>query len=160
MIDLDILEASELCVGLTRQELERLGGLAVMDSAAVGHHIHTEGGEATELYLLTHGLVELRFRLPGRASDQSTTISVVEPGGLFGWSALVYPHRYTLDAVCAPTQCSFYRLSRDPMLKLFRQEQALGYKIMSNLAGIMGRRFRSLQEEMVRDLGHDMMHGW
>lgn len=160
MIDLDFLEASELCAGLSRSDLERLAGLATADSARQGHHIHAEGGEAKELYLLTLGKVELRFRLPGRSSDQTTTISVVEPGGFFGWSALVPPHRYTLDAVCAAASNQFYLLQRDPLLELFKLQPNMGYKMMSNLAGIMGRRFRGLQEEMVRDLGHDLMHGW
>jgi CRP-like cAMP-binding protein len=160
MIELDILEASELCTGLSKPELENLGGLASVENAAQGQHIHTEGGQADEFYLLTDGLIELRFRLPGRASDKSTTISLVEPGGFFGWSALVPPHRYTLDAVCAAANNRFFVLQREPVLGLFRREPDLGYKVMSNLAGIMGRRFRSLQEEMVRDLGHNMMHGW
>mgnify|MGYP006308383701 CR=1 FL=1 len=160
MVDLDLLAGSELCAGLAGGELERLGELAEKGSAAQGQRIHQENQEAEELFLLTHGRVELRFGLPGRGDGRDTTVSVVRPGGFFGWSALVPPHRYTLTAVCAAAPCRFYRLRRGPTLGLFRVQPLIGYRVMRNLAGIMGRRFRSLQEELVREVGQEVMHGW
>ncbi len=58
--------------------------------------IDREGDETREFGIVRHGRVALRTFVPSRGWVATLTI---EPGDVFGWSALVAPHRATATAL-------------------------------------------------------------
>jgi CRP-like cAMP-binding protein len=78
--------------GLDDSTLERLAGLGRRREAAAGEVVVAEGSRSDELGVVVSGRLALRMLVPERGM---TTILTVEPGDLYGWSAIVPPNRAT-----------------------------------------------------------------
>lgn len=158
MKDLEFLSKIDVLHGLGVAELVKLRGCCQAGQGQENERLCAEGREAQEFFLLMEGRVELRYELPRGESSSDETLSVVEPTGSWGWSALVPPHRYTLSGYCTSPACRFIRLRRDDLWALFDQSPRIGYIFMRNLAGIIGQRFHAVQDELARQQGFDQVH--
>jgi CRP-like cAMP-binding protein len=104
-----------------------------------------EGASADTFYLLRRGRVSLEVHAPGRGA---VVIETVEPGAVVGWSWLVAPYRWTIDArarsrvgaVAIDGACLRSKVDADP---------ALGYALLSRIATELLAR---LQATRVRSL--------
>lgn len=147
--------------------LEFLQGVAVFkglsDSqlAAIANHcremdfrqnakIFSEGDDATGLWIVKQGRVDLRFDLPDRPTSTKNTISTISEYMSFGWSSLVAPHKYRLSAYCAAKTCQVIQIEREALVERFKQDSKIGYVVMSNLVEVIGRRFRQLQDSALK----------
>ena len=157
MSDLVFLASVEVCKGLSVDELSRLTACCRPDSRLQEERIGREGDEASDVFFLKEGEVELRFEMPGRESGPEMAISRVKPGDTFGWSALVPPHRYTLSSYCGSVRCAFYRLDRQELLRLFEDNPHIGYIFMRNLTLVIAKRFHALQDDLARLHGDDLL---
>ena len=77
-----------------------------------GDLIFKEGEEAGHLYMLDDGKVDL---LVGK--QQETRFLAYYPGEVFGWSALLRPHRYLSTARCM-TQSAVSRISIEAIRRI------------------------------------------
>lgn len=101
-----------------RRGLAELGELRRYEA---GEEVTREGDEATELGVVLAGRLALRMLVPERGM---VTILTVEPGDIYGWSAIVPPHVATSSAVAAEATDAIAfdgarlraALDRDPLL--------------------------------------------
>jgi CRP-like cAMP-binding protein len=93
---LESLAGSPFLSGLDASERRRLAELARPLDAEPGSVLLREGLETSELGIVRTGRVALRLAVPMRGL---ITILTVEPGDLFGWSALIPPYRSTSTVV-------------------------------------------------------------
>lgn len=77
---------------LDQRTLDRLAALAHRRSDEAGEVIVAEGSRSDEFGVVLSGRLALRMLVPERGM---TTILTVEPGDLYGWSAIVPPNRAT-----------------------------------------------------------------
>jgi len=110
-----------------------------------GDKLFKEGDQASHIWIVAEGRVDLRFDLPGRSTSEETTISTISELMVFGWSGLVPPHEYTLSAYCATKSLKVVRGSRESLTTLFQENPRVGYLFMSNLIKVVGKRFQQLQ---------------
>jgi CRP-like cAMP-binding protein len=100
MTDLDALvmaiDATWFGAGLSRGVKERLAGMARLYEAPARARLLREGEDTRELSVLVEGRVALSEHVAGRGS---VTLMTVEPGDVFGWSALVEPYKATSTVV-------------------------------------------------------------
>jgi CRP-like cAMP-binding protein len=82
--------------GLSEASLERLAEMAREYDAPADARLLREGDETKELSLLLEGRVALTEYVPGRGS---VTLMTVEPGDIFGWSALTSPYEATSTVI-------------------------------------------------------------
>ena len=99
-----------------------------------GELIFKEGAEADHFYMLDSGKVDLVVGEP-----QETRFLAYYPGEIFGWSALVRPHRYLSTARCM-TQSAVSRISVEAIHRIVNDYPEDGILIYRNLAGILGER--------------------
>jgi CRP-like cAMP-binding protein len=92
----EALAESPFLGGLGAPERRRLADLAQPLEVEPGSVLLREGSETGELGVVRTGRVALRLTVPMRGV---LTILTVEPGDVFGWSALVPPFRSTSTAV-------------------------------------------------------------
>ena len=83
---------------LTDHARRRLAELGELRRYEPGAEVTREGDEATELGVVVAGRLALRMLVPERGM---VTILTVEPGDIYGWSAIVPPHGATSSAVAA-----------------------------------------------------------
>ena len=88
--------ATWFATGLSQSSLERLARMAREYEAPADVRLLREGDETKELSLLVEGRVALTEYVPGRGS---VTLMTVEPGDVFGWSALTSPFEATCTVV-------------------------------------------------------------
>ena len=154
MAIIDILKSSELFEGFEMQYLEKIANLCRGGSFKAGMMIFREGDEATELYLLTDGQVVVEMDvcpLPNRPAIP-TAVELVSKGEIFGWSALVEPHIYTLSARCI-TRCTVLAIKGDLLGKVMADDPSLGYELMKRLAKIIALRLLLTRLRLTSGLG-------
>ncbi len=81
--------------GMKEQYMELLVGCASNVRFDAGQFILREGEEASKFYLIRQGQVALEVHVPGRGS---ITIQTLGAGEILGWSWLVPPYYWRLDA--------------------------------------------------------------
>lgn len=89
------IDATWFGAGLSSVAQQKLATIAHEYEAPAGTILLREDEETRELGLVIHGRVGLTTQVPGRGPVSLVT---VEPGDVFGWSALVPPFRATSTA--------------------------------------------------------------
>jgi len=108
---------------------------------------------ADRLYILISGNVEIRFK---PYDGEALTVSAIEPGGVFGWSAALGRSSYTSSAVCtADSRCLSIR-GRD-LRRICEQDPATGVILLERLAEVIALRLTSTHQH-VMDLLRQGMH--
>lgn len=160
MIPLDFLEKVEVFKDLDDNQLTSVEKLCQEVEFARGEKIFGTGETPLYLWVVLEGEVTLQWELPGRSALPETTISILTPKSTFGWSSLVPPYKYRLSAYCGTRTCKLIKVEREGLSALFETDPAVGYKIMTRLLAIVGARFQSLQDEIAKRRGSDIINQW
>jgi CRP-like cAMP-binding protein len=137
-----------------------LNGVSPEDAAAVlelgsrmrlapGAVLFPLGAPADSLYLITQGRVSLTLPMQVGGSDQDILVEERGPGETIGWSAMVPPYRFTLEAR-APLDAEVLAFSRAALLDYLAARPAVGQIVMRNLASVIGQRLQVFQAMWVR----------
>jgi CRP-like cAMP-binding protein len=73
------------------------------------------------------------------------------PGETLGWSALVPPHRFTLNAR-ASIPSELLRLPREALLEHLAAHPDIGYRLTLNVAAVIGHRLQVFQAMWLREM--------
>ncbi len=130
------------------KELCARGRVASFDA---GHLLFERGRNAVELMILQDGIVELLFPVSVLGATREVAMESKRPGDIVAWSALVNPYHFTLSARCV-SRCTLTCLTRDAIHGHFDTDPATGYRFMSNLSGVIGRRLQAMQTMWMHDL--------
>ena len=145
MSDLDFLKDVNSFQGLTEEQLQQLQAGCSHVEFQQGERVFGEGETAEHVWVLKQGSVDLRFELPGRQTSEENTISTASADETLGYSSLVPPYKYKLSAYCTSRTCDMVRIEKNFLLNLFDKDPGLGFKIVSNLAGVASSHFNQLQ---------------
>jgi CRP-like cAMP-binding protein len=139
MVTKDTIRNAEIFLGLDELELQTIVPICHEETLTKGTVIWKAGDTADRLYILQKGKAQINRR-------GKTIIDITEPGRILGWSAFVkYNKYYTATAQCLEDSL-FLRIMAADMLALFRENQALGLKVMDNLAVVIARRLDDIVE--------------
>jgi (2Fe-2S) ferredoxin/signal-transduction protein with cAMP-binding, CBS, and nucleotidyltransferase domain len=144
MISLDFLGKVSVFKGLAEDQLTIIQECCSEKGFSHGDKLFDEGDEASHLWIVMEGQVDLRFELPGRSTSMKNTITTISKTKTFGWSSLVVPNEYALSAYCATRKCTVVKVEKECLFNLFEKNARLGYVTMSNLSEIIGKRFDRL----------------
>ena len=89
-----IIGESELFQALSKSQLAKVGGMAQSKILPQDVTIFNEGDELAHLYLVRGGSIRLSMGVQlwsGNAAPHSI-VSIIGPGGTFGWSSLIKPY--------------------------------------------------------------------
>lgn len=113
-------------------------------SCQVGTVILKQGAPADCLYLIISGTVEVSFK---PYDGTSFTLSYVEKGGLFGWSAVVGSEKYSSSAV-AVEDVEAFRIRGSALRKFCLEHPEAGVDILERLAEGVSLRWRNAHEQI------------
>ena len=145
MSDLDFLKDVNSFQGLTDEQLQQIQAGCSQIEFQQGERIFEEGETAEHVWVLKQGSVDLRFELPGRQTSEENTISIASANETLGYSSLVPPYKYKLSAYCTSRTCDMVQIEKGFLLKHFDKDPGLGFKVVSNLAGVASSHFNQLQ---------------
>jgi CRP-like cAMP-binding protein len=140
------LEGSSFFQGLRAETLGRIASIAEAIKLSAGAAIFQEGDRASHLYVLGEGGVELTYVIHCR-SPITMTIAMIEPGEVFGWSALARNEIFTGNAR-AVAESGAYRIPAGGLFPILEDDPAAGYLVMSRLAQIISRRMHDVRTEI------------
>ena len=146
MIGIDFLQTAEIFKNLDKNQLIAVLGCCREEKFTLGAKLFNEGDNASHLFIVKTGRVDLRFDLPGRPTSDKNTISSLTEFMAFGWSSLVPPYKYSLSAYCTTKTCEVVTIDQQSLTRLFEKDHRLGYLVLSNMAMVIGRRFQKLEK--------------
>jgi CRP-like cAMP-binding protein len=159
------LAAFPIFDGIPRDTMDRLGQAARRFEYGAGEVIFREGQEASHLYGVLEGEVELRIRVRDRVMkaevqyedyvrkrvdivENDIVIETLGPGEIFSWSALSAPHRLTSTAVC-PRPTRVFAIEAAGLKAILAQVPEVGYLFMQRVAAIIARRLRNRTDKLL-----------
>jgi toluene monooxygenase system ferredoxin subunit len=160
MVSLEYLRNAEIFDGLTDEELARIQLCCDEITLSKDTPIFMENDPADFFYTLTEGTVSVRYKLPFKNSTAEQAIASITSGSAFGWSSLQPSRSYTLSAYCVDDNCKAVRIDQKDLYEIFESNHSIGYKVMKNLARLIGKRFAALQDEFAKLDGQDAIDGW
>lgn len=115
--------------------------------------IFAAGEPARLLYLIQSGRVDLRFDVVCFNERVEITLDRVAAGDVFGWSAIVPPHQYTLSAY-AIEDCDLLEIDQADMQRVCEANARLGFQFMKNTASIIGQRYEITRRMLAGEIQH------
>jgi CRP-like cAMP-binding protein len=138
--------------GLQAAEIRYLAPYFAPQTWVAGTVIFEQGDYAEYLYLVVSGEVTIRFK---PHDGPVMTVTRVQPGGIFGWSAAINNPAYTSAALCSLD--SEILLIRGLDLRAICEKHVeLGRVILDRLAGVIAERKNSQQEQVSSFLASGM----
>ena len=113
-------------------------------SCDAGKIVIQQGSPADYLYVIISGKVEISFK---PYDGIPLTVSHVELGGLFGWSAVVGSEFYT-SSVIAIEEVEAVRMHGDELRKLCIEHPEAGKEILNCLANAVSSRWKNAHEQV------------
>ncbi len=146
--------------GLAPQEIERVHAQCTRVSLDAGAVLFEEGKPGDALYIVERGTITIAKRV--REDSESTIpILTVDPAGFFGELAILADAPRISSAVAAEAS-TLFRLSKDHVLALVRDEPAIGATLLLNLARTIAGRAQLVNQELALlfELGRILASGF
>ena len=131
---------------LEPRHLERLEACATERIYAAGDFLCREGRPADTFYLVREGRIVLEVHQPGRGGLR---LGIVHGGQVLGWSWLVHPHRWRLDARCLEPVRAI-EIDARSLRRQCQDDHELGYQILARLVRVIGRRLHAARLRLQR----------
>jgi CRP-like cAMP-binding protein len=141
----------DLVQGLPPGDANGVLALGAPMAVAGGAVLFRLGDDADALYVIDRGRIALRLPMEVGGTERNVVIEERGVGQTVGWSALIPPHRFTLEAV-AVVDSTVIALARAPLYRYFETHPAIGWAVTANLASIVGRRLQVIQAMWLREM--------
>jgi CRP/FNR family cyclic AMP-dependent transcriptional regulator len=139
------LASTWFTAGLSGEERGRLAVLGRLVTIPEGTIVVQEGTPCTSLGVVVSGRVAIRLRLPG---GEDRTILTVDPGDIFGWSAIVPPAVATSTVVTLlPTKAVMF--DGDRMRRALASDCTLAASIYQRLLVSVVRRLGATRTQLL-----------
>ena len=138
--------------GLDEMQLEFLDPFVELCHFAKGQVIFDQGQPATFMYILRQGEVIIQYK-PYDAP--LLTVTHIEPGGVFGWSAALGRVEYTSAAIAA-VDSEAYQLRGEGLSQICDQYPETGVVILGRLASVIAERLQSTHIQILSMLSHGL----
>jgi CRP-like cAMP-binding protein len=142
MISTEILKNFSLFGGLSETELTEVAKLCRERTYENGSVIFTLGGSATDIYLLKGGKVDIQIEFKIYEYEVRATVYTAGKGEIFGWSAVVPPHRLTASARCEG-KADVIMINGKELMDFLERDKRIGYVVMKNLSALISSRLAS-----------------
>ncbi len=126
----------------TQERLARMGSIVEFEADEVILH---EGEEATEMGILVSGRLALRTLVPERGP---VTILSVEPGDVFGWSA-VLPEAKAQSTVVATEPSRALVIDGATLRAALKEDHALAASLYPRVLKAVARRLRATRLQLL-----------
>lgn len=141
----------ELFRGLEPGVRDAILDLGSRQAVAAGEVLFRLGDEAARFFLVEKGRVDLTLPLKVDGKSEDVLVEDRVAGQLLGWSGLVPPHRFTLQAR-APEDAELLSFPRQDVLDFLAGRPEAGAVVFSNLVRIVGQRLQVFQTMWLREM--------
>jgi len=138
--------------GLCAADLQLLAPFFAPQTWVAGTIIFEQGDYAEYLYMVVSGEVTIHYK---PEDGPAMTVTRVQPGGIFGWSAAINNPAYTSGATCS-LDSEVLRIRGSDLRALCDKHAELGKFIFDRLAGVIAERKQARQGPVTSMLATEM----
>lgn len=142
MVSTNWLKKTELFERLDETQLSILLSQAVVKSFPEGEAIFLQGEEASCLYILIKGAVDLTVKTQEKIDFMTSNIE--KEGAVFGTAALMEPYQYNVTATCLKSS-EVLVIEAGLLKKTMETNPMMGMEVMRKLATIYFNRLNELR---------------
>lgn len=155
----EILKRSDLFLGLSEEELDKLLPLCREEVFEAGEVISPEGSICHSVHILESGKVALEMNLHiGQAAGETVAIGVLHEGCCLNWSGLIPPYTLTSTGWCLEAT-KVITFDAAELRAFLEDNPEVGYRTMAALSKVVSLRKERLMEATGRILSvilHDL----
>lgn len=141
----DLVAEHPFFAGLGADTLALVAGCARNVHLNEDQYLFQEGMPADEFYLVRHGRVALELHLPAGGAH---LLETVDEGDVVGWSWIVPPYRWFLDArAMRPTD--LVALDGGCLRAKCEADPALGYALLQRATQVMNHRLQAARVRLL-----------
>jgi len=135
---IEILRSTEILRGASPSTIENMAVVARPQTVEEGDTLYAVGDPARSAYVVASG--RLRFILggDGRPAAQG---SIICPGDILGWAALLGNQPRRIATVIALERCRLLDIDGEALLAILEAEPHAGYLVMQRLARMITQSF-------------------
>ena len=148
MMPIPTLQSLPLFQGLDQKTLDLIVPRFEYETFQKEEIIFDQNDRARKLYILVEGRVEIRFK---PEDGEQLTVTEIETGGVFGWSAALRREVYTSGAVSVKKSTAFSVLGEE-LKQLCEQYPDSGVIILERLAEVIAQRLQKTHTHVVEML--------
>jgi CRP-like cAMP-binding protein len=138
--------------GMSERDMNLLEPYFAPQSWVAGTAVFQQGDYAEYLYLVVKGEVVIHYK---PHDGPLMTVTHVQPGGVFGWSAAMGNPTYTSAAVCA-LDSEVIRIRATDLRTLYEKYPDLKNIILSRLSAVIAERRKIRQGELTSMLANGL----
>jgi CRP-like cAMP-binding protein len=142
---------TELFRGLTEAEAGALSALGTETRVAAGETLFRLGDEADRMFFVLRGRITLTLPMMIRGSEEDVLVEERAAGETLGWSGLIPPHRFTLNATAA-VDSTLLVFPRAALLRHFAVHPDIAYTVVRNVGSVIGHRLQVFQTMWIREM--------
>ncbi|MDI6763232.1 MAG: cyclic nucleotide-binding domain-containing protein [Thermodesulfobacteriota bacterium] len=142
MVSVEWLKKTELFESLNESQLNVLLSHSGIQSFSEKEMIFRQGEEATRLYILIQGAIDLTVKAQERIDFMTSKIE--KEGAVFGTASLMEPFQYNVSALCLkPSEVLVLDANR--IRDKLEEDPRMGMEVMRKLAAIYFNRLNELR---------------
>jgi CRP-like cAMP-binding protein len=142
MVSAEWLKKTELFGNLDESQLNLVLSHSSVEPFPEGKTIFRQGEEATRLYVLIEGTIDLTVKAQEKIDFM--TSKVEGTGAVFGTPCLMEPFRYNVTATCLKS-AKVLVIEAAHLKKMMEEDPKMGMEIMRRLASIYFNRLNDLR---------------
>ncbi|TFH37460.1 MAG: Crp/Fnr family transcriptional regulator [Anaerolineales bacterium] len=142
------VQSLPLFQGLDQKTLDLIIPRFEYETFSENEVVFEQDGRANKLYILVTGKVDIRFKPD---DGEQLTVTEIETGGVFGWSAALGRETYTSGAVSVVDSAAF-SVRGDVLQHLCEQYPNTGVIILERLAEVIAQRLQKTHAYVVEIL--------
>jgi CRP-like cAMP-binding protein len=136
MVSPEILRRFPYLAGVSEDMLKQVAMISEEKTVRKGDVLFREGEDATHLYIIVEGEVDIQYEL-GDGTHQ--TVDTVVAGDFTLWTSLIKPHT-THSIGMARTNLRLVAIDAPKLRDLMEADPLLGYRIMDAIATAVSHR--------------------
>jgi len=138
MIDYKELTKIEILASMPPEDLILIAEISTEENFKSDDIVFAEDASANKLYLLKEGRIGIFMEIP---ANRKMLIEKVESGGVFGWSSIIPPYKYSSTAQCIEDS-KVVSVDGKRLKGLFLKNCRFGYIFMEHIADIMSLKLK------------------
>lgn len=136
--------------GLPEAKLDAIAACCTLRRLTSGSFLFTECQAADSLFLVTSGQIALEIYVPSRGAVQ---IESVEADGIVGWSSLLGPHAWHVDARCSKAS-EVIVINEGAFAAVLEDDTALRAEILGRLLRVVYARLERQRLQLLDVYAH------
>ena len=150
----------DLFAGINPDIMSEIADICSEEHHIKGKRLFAEGDEATHLFILEKGAVELQISretpvygleegtAESQISGQTPVYSLSDEGSLFGWSSLAETAKYTASAVCS-TDIKAIKIDTRRLNRIFSANPDIGFSFYRRLSSLFNQRLAKIYQRFL-----------